>query len=416
MTVKFPYLYEHQQDVFAAIKEDNGRGRVYVLKAPRQKGKSILAIVAVLYYAFQNGDSIGVFIEPTLGQCRRVYKQMVRALGGESGGLIKSSNGTLLEIELVNGAQIVLKSAEQREALRGLTVKNSILILDECAFIEDDIIQTLLPIVDAHRCPILAISTPLFESGFFYEKYVEGLEDRDFVKSFDWGCDSKYDFSALLSPEKLEYYRQTLPPLKFRSEYLGLFLTDKSFVFGDFSLRFGVSNKPPVFAGLDFATGSNEKDDYTCIVFMDEDRKVVDIRFWKVVDPLDMIDQIAAIVNSMPTLKVLHFEKNSIGAVYYSALKRTVKNKAILREFITSNESKRRIIEQLIEAFARGLITIPNDERLTRQLQGYAIEKLKNGGYTYNAMSGFNDDAVMALAMCYDVAMRPAGRFHIGFA
>ena len=195
-----------------------------------------------------------------------------------------------------------------------------------------------------------------------------------------------------------------------------MFLTDKSFVFGDFSLRFGVSNKPPVFAGLDFATGSNEKDDYTCIVFMDEDRKVVDIRFWKVVDPLDMIDQIAAIVNSMPTLKVLHFEKNSIGAVYYSALKRTVKNKAILREFITYNESKRRIIEQLIEAFARGLITIPNDERLTRQLQGYAIEKLKNGGYTYNAMSGFNDDAVMALAMCYDVAMRPAGRFHIGFA
>lgn len=415
MTIKFPSLYEHQEDVFAAIKEDQGRGKTYVVKSSRQKGKSILAITVALYYAFRNGNSISVIIQPTLGQCRRVFKQMLKAIGGDGGGLVKSANATLLEIELINGAQIIFKSSEQRDALRGLTVKNGILILDECAFLPDDIIEILLPLVDANRCPILAISTPLFESGFFYEKYIEGLTENDFVQSFDWGENSKYDFSALISPAKLEYYRKTLAPLKFRSEYLGEFLTDKSFVFGDFSLRYGVSNKPPVYAGLDFATGNNEKDDYTCLTFMDEDRKVVDIRFWKVVDPLDMIDQIGGIVNTMPTLKVLHLEKNSIGSVYLSALKRVVKNKAILKEFITMNESKRRIIEQLIEAFAKGLITITKDERLIRQLQGYAVEKLKTG-ITYNAMPGFNDDAVISLALAYDAAQKPAGKMKVRFA
>lgn len=413
MKIKFPYLYEHQEVVFNAIKEDNGRGRSYVVKAKRQVGKSILAITALLFFAFQFNDSIGVCVEPTLPQGRRLYKQLLKAVGGDVSPLVKSANATLLEIEFTNGSQIVFKSGEQGEALRGITVKNSILILDEAAYLPDDVIDILLPTVDANKCPILYVSSPMFESGRFYERYIEGLKDDTYVKSFDW---SQYDLSAFLTPEKLEYYRQTLPPLKFRSEYLGEFITDKSFVFGDFTACYGPATKPPVYAGLDWATGKQDKDDYTSLVLMDEDGAVVDIKFWKVYDPMALADNISEILNVTPTLRTVQLEENSIGEVYLSALKRKVKNKSILKPFITTNDSKRRIVEQLISAFGNKTVTIPEDSRLIRQLQGYQIEKLPSGKYTYNAMSGFNDDAVIALSLAYDLTVKPATKPRFGFA
>lgn len=413
INVEFPKLYPWQDVVFSDIKKDNGKGKTYVVKARRQCGKSILAITALLLFAFTNNNSIGTLIEPTLNQSRRVFKQLLNAVGGENSPIIKSSNATLLSIVFTNGSEIVFHSAEQGEALRGMTVKNSILIIDEGAFIEQDIYNILYPITDATRSPILIISTPLFESGEFYEKYKLGLGGSDFVQSYDW---SEYDTSELLPPEKLEYYRQTMVPLKFRSEILGEFIKEGSYVFGDFTKCYGLGTKPPVYGGIDWSTGNNEKDDYTCLVLMDEDREVVDIKLFRVFDPMELVDNLGEVLNAIPTLTAVQLELNSIGAVYFSALKRKVRNKAILREFNTSNDSKRRIIEQLIEGFGQGNLRIPEDARLTKQLQNYAAEKTPGGKLTYNGANNVNDDCVIALALCYDLANKPVAKPRFGFA
>ena len=135
--IEFPKLYLWQQEVFDDVQADEN-GWFYVVKARRQCGKSILAIDLLLYYAFK-GRSIGTCLEPTLAQCRRVYKQIINAVGGTESPLLRSANATLLEIEFVNGSQIIFKSAEQRDALRGITVKRSILVIDEAAFIPKEI-------------------------------------------------------------------------------------------------------------------------------------------------------------------------------------------------------------------------------------------------------------------------------------
>lgn len=412
INIEFPKLFLWQKEVFNAIKKDNKRGLTYVVKARRQCGKSILAITALLYFAFGNNNSIGTVIEPTLSQSRRVFKQLVNALGGDTSPVIKSSNATLLEIEFTNGSQIVFKSAEQGDALRGMTVKNSILIIDESAFIDKEIFEILWPIVDATKSPVLMISTPLFESGEFYEKYILGLKDNGFVKSFDW---SQYDTSELLSPEKLEFYRQTMSPLKFRSEILGEFIKEGSYIFGEINSAIGFSNKPPVYGGIDWATGSNENDDYSCLTLMDEDGAVVDIKFFKVIDPVDLVQQLSNVINTTPTIKSIQIERNSIGSVYLSMLKRKIKA-SLIKEFDTSNESKRRIIEQLVEAFLQGKIRIVNDSRLIKQLQNYAAEKTPGGKITYNGQNGVNDDAVIALALAYDLVSKPMAKPRFGFA
>lgn len=414
INVEFPRLYPWQQEVFNDIINDDGKGLWYITKGRRQCGKSIVVIYALLYFAVKR-KSIGVCVEPTQAQCRRVYKQILNAVGGEDSEIIKGANATLLEIEFINGSQIIFKSAESSDAaLRGMTVRHSIMCLDESAYLKADVFRTLYPVVDAMNCPVLMISTPLFESGEFYERYTMGKNGSDFVRSYDW---AKWDTSALLPPEKLEYYRQTLPPLKFRSEYLGEFITEQSFVFGNFSKNYGYSQKQPTTVGIDWATGNNEKDDYSCLVFLDDDCKMTDIRFFKVVDPMEMVDTIAALINSLPSIRNVTVEQNSIGEVYKSALKRKLTNKAILHTFTTTNDSKRRITEQLIQAFGAETITIMDDERLNEQLQHYEIESTPTGKVTYNAMSGYNDDAVMALAIAYDAATgKKNNKFQFGFA
>lgn len=399
LNVEFPKLFEWQADVFNDIIKDDGKGNFYVCKSKRQVGKSTLAIACLLYFAFKNDRSIGTCIEPTQSQGRRVFKQIVNAVGGTESPLLKSANATLLEIEFTNGSSIIFKSAEQGDALRGMTVKRSLLVIDEGAFIKKDIFEILYPVTDALRCPTLLISTPLFEDGEFYERFMLGLSGDAFTKSYDW---SKYDTSALLSPEKLEYYRRTLSPLRFLSEYLGEFITEKSFVFGDFTKCYGHSSKQPRHAGVDWASGKNEENDYSCIVLMDEDGAEVATRFFKVVDPMDLVDELAAVINATPSLISVTVEDNSLGEVYRSALKRKMNRKNILKSFNTTNDSKRRIIEQLIEAFHQEDIKIIEDARSKEQLQHYQIEQTQGGKITYNAQAGYNDDYCIALALAYD--------------
>lgn len=413
LNVKFPPLYEWQQDVFADIKADEGKGLTYVVKAKRQAGKSILAIVALEYFAFKNEGSIGYLLEPTLSQSRRVFKQMVKSLGGEESPVIKSSNATLLELELFNGSQVIFKSAEQREALRGATVKNSILIIDEGAFIEDDIYFVLDPIVDATKSPVMIISTPLFLSGEFYERYKRGREGNKFVKSYNW---SEYDTSALLDPEKLEYHRENMSPLKFRSEILGEFIEEGSYIFGDIGKCVdskAAANSVPVYAGIDW--GGGDGGNSTVLTLISKDRVVRECLRWKDFDSVDLVDVIAEEITKRG-LKRVQVEKNSIGKTFYDMLKRKVPA-GMLKLFITTNDSKREIIEELIKAFQKGTIKIPDDPTLKKQLQHYAQEKTKTG-YTYNGADGVEDDYVMSLAFAYDLCPKvdkPAGKFEISF-
>lgn len=412
--IQFPPLYEWQQDVFDEIKASEGTSKTLCIKAKRQVGKSILCIVALEYFAFKNAGSIGYLLEPTLAQSRRVFKQMVKSLGGEDSPVIKSSNSTLLEVELFNGSQIIFKSAEQREALRGATVKNSILIIDEGAYIDDDIYFILDPVVDATKSPTLIVSTPLFLSGEFYERYKRGKEGSKFVKSFDW---STYDTSALLDKEKLEYYRENMTPLKFRSEILGEFIEEGSYIFGDIGKcvdNKAAANAEPVFGGIDWGAGDGGNS--TVLTLISRDRVVRECLRWKDFDSVDLVDVIAEEITKRGLTRV-EVEKNSIGKVFYDMLKKKLPA-GMIKLFVTTNDSKREIIEELIKAFQKGTITIPDDPTLRKQLQHYAQEKTKTG-YTYNGADGVEDDYVMSLAFAYDLCPKvdkPKGKFEVSFA
>lgn len=392
MNIVLPKLTDYQKDIYDSVMNDNGRGRTYVVKAKRQCGKSAIACILLIAISLSK-KTTNIIVEPTLNQSRRVFKQITSMMQGSTA--IMKANQSLLSIEFANGSEIMLKSAEQQESLRGMTA-TGIMVIDEGAFIKDEIYEILFPCVDAHRTPLLLISTPLFNDGYFFKCFNDSKNNI----VYDW-CE--YDTSMFLPTEKLNYYRSTMSALKFQSEYLGQFIKDGSYVFGNiYDCIAPPSHNSPVYAGVDWGSGNGG--DYTVMTMLDDKSTICSILSFNNIEPVEQIALLASEINKYPTLKSVAVETNSIGNVYISMLKQALRKPHLLRNFTTTNESKRRIIEQLVTAFANKELYIIDDKELIKELNHYTVMKTSKG-YTYNGLSGYHDDYVMSLAFAYDISI-----------
>jgi len=388
-----PRLETWQDDVYQSVTGQLGSGKRFIVKSSRQKGKTFLLKVLLLDYVFKYPKSINCVIEPISSQCRRVFSELVESL--ENTGLLKSSNASDLVIKFKNGSEINFKSGESKKGVRGLTC-TGLLVLDEAAYLDDDIIQIILPLVNVHKAPILVTSTPCFAEGWFYNQYIKESSN---ILQFDWSSD-KYDFSKYISEEMIEEYRQEYTPQKFKTEILGEFISDSGFVFQNFKdCIVEPADKTPVYAGIDFGTGSSG--DSTFVIFMNQYRQIIDIWSTNTLSPTEQINIIGQMINERPTLKKVLAESNSIGSVYFDAIKAILKNKQIFEKFYTSNESKKEVVEDLIIAFNKHEIGILDHPQLIKQLSYFDIQKTKTG-YTYNnSNNSIHDDAVIALCLAY---------------
>ena len=403
MTLQFPPLEPWQRPVYDDAHEAAGTGDVFVVKSKRQVGKSCLAALLLVEYALTR-KCVSVVVEPKLDQSRRLFKQICGML--RDTGQVRSANSQLLTLEFANGSEILFKSAEQGDALRGFTV-TGLLVIDEAAFIKDEIFEILYPTCDANSAPILVISTPLFRSGEFYRLYERGMSGEAHVRSYDW---SRYDTSKYLSREKLDMYRQTLSALKFRSEYLGEFISEGSYIFGDIASCVRSSSGKPQVAAIDWGAGNGG--DFTVMILMDGEGCVTGIEAFNDLGPVEQVRRIAGICQANPTLRTLCVEMNSIGTIYCDMLRKAVG--VPLRRFTTTNDTKRDIVEGLITAFNRREIGIPDDPELMLELRHYSVEKTARG-YTYNGADGIHDDHVIALALAYDTYKRRRGSASFSF-
>ena len=374
MKLRYPELKPWQQDGYNYIANSPNQGKILVIKAKRQVGKNFLGTAVLLNYCSMG--KINAILEPSLNQCRRVFKQITKALSRS--GLLASCNASTLTIEFKNGAEIMFKSAAQGDNLRGDTI-TGILIIDEAAFIEDDVIETILPTIDANNANLMIISTPLFTSGYFYEEYIsEGLNKL----VLDW---NDYDTSCFLSATKLEEYRRRLSPNKFKSEYLGQFITENGLLFNNLQNCIGeAKNTKEIYIGIDFATGSGS--DYTSIAGINQDGEQVFIKRIKDVPPTKQVEWLADIINSYNVVKILA-EKNSIGAVYIDMLKKKIK--IPITNWTTTNKSKKDLVTALQLALENNQITILGDEKMLDELRKYQAEvNIRTNTVSYNASVG----------------------------
>lgn len=412
--LNLPRLMPWQQEVLNTQNLYYNKSKTFVIKSSRQKGKSFLICIIALVRALQKPNRCVIVVSPTNNQNFRIWKQLKSAIANTR--ICQAANGGLLSFTLCNNSEIIFKSAMQNDALRGFTT-NSCLIVDEAAFIDDSTWEIILPFISKWRAELFLFSTPLFREGLFYKLYNEGMKGSEDVFSFDWSDNTKYDFSEFITEKQINQYKSMYSPLKFTTEILGEFVSENSFVFGNFMECVkdyaDLENEIPFYAGLDFATGVGG--DSTVLTVMNDKGDVIDIWATNSLNTNDQIEKLAEYINERPTFKHILVESNSIGKVFYDALVARLNHKSIIKGFNTSNKSKRDIIEKLITNFQNKRISIPNNNELHKQLSSFVVKKIASG-YSYeNSSSVIHDDYVMSLALCnWSKSSINAGSF--GFA
>lgn len=412
--------YPHQRAVHDAMKDAFHSGRIFVVKSKRQVGKTTMAENILLKVAIEHNRTLSCLVEPTLDQARRVYKEMVKAI--DETPVIKRKNDSLLELELINGSTIIFKSAEQRDNLRGFTV-TGILVVDECAFIQDDIFDILQPTTDVHSAPILLISTPKLKQGFFYRYYSAGLAgDNPNIVSIDF---NQFDTSFLLPKDKLEQYRTMMPKAQFTTEYLGNFLDSDSILFSNINECVSTPTQGwnELYVGIDWGSGAGG--DYTSVCGFNERKEMVFIDYFNDKSTFEQARYIADLLalNGGKVKNVLA-ESNSIGTPMIALLKDELdkRNKRdishLVTPFVTTNSEKVRLVNQLQVALEQKAVTLLDDRGLLVQLSAYeATYNSKTNNVSYNAPQGLHDDNCISTMLALDALEggRRTGVYTLGF-
>lgn len=396
-------LYPHQKAAADAICWQKGTNKTVVIKSHRQSGKSYLCEQILLHYAINYAKTESAMISPTLNQSRNIFKEIINAI--YESGIVTKKNEQLLEIELINGSRIFFRSAEMGDALRGYHV-NGILILDEASFLNDDVAQLVLPWRQVAKAPMLVVSTPKLKTGLFFQYYTMGIQKEDGIETIDW---NDFDTSELLSEEQIKAYQKVLPANQFKAEILGEFLDMDGMVFTNIQENIGTP-KPytKLYVGIDFGTGKGE--DYTSITMFNEHKEMVFIDYFNDLGTFPQIERLKKdLLQYEDKIVGIQAENNSIGEPLTALLVKTLKEEGHIllankiKPFVTTNDSKARIVSQVQVGLERNEIKLLDDKMLISQLGCYeATYNIKTGKISYNGAQNTHDDTVMSTMIAYD--------------
>lgn len=195
----------------------NSSARFKVLACGRRVGKSNFAIKKTLAEGLKAppGSAV-VYVAPTQSQCRQIAWDALLEQGRE---VIKSAHVNSMDITLITGVKIHLRSAENPDTLRGL--KLHFAVIDEAAFIKDDNLwsRILRPALSDLKGGALLISSPSGRN-WFYDLYRLGLSGND----PEWTSFHYTTFdNPTIDPKEIEAAKKSLSSFSFKAEFLASF-------------------------------------------------------------------------------------------------------------------------------------------------------------------------------------------------
>ena len=159
----------------------HGEEKFHIATIGRQWGKSMMGMNLALYWMLNNGPCKVLWVSPVYSQTSKVHKELYSAIAGS--GIVKNNNFSDNRIELKNGSEIVFRSAERYDNIRGMTMDYG--IVDEAAFMKDDAWrEAIRPVFAVKGKKVLFISTPKGKN-WFYELFQLGKSpDNKRYKSY----------------------------------------------------------------------------------------------------------------------------------------------------------------------------------------------------------------------------------------
>lgn len=383
-------LFERQQQIANSITTSDKM--YHILATSRQFGKSYLCKQLLLYFAINNKEWQCCYVSMTYAQANKVFKEILNGIS--SSGIIRSYNRKENSIILINGSEIYFKSYQNADAIRGYSF--DLLIVDEASYIkEEDWNACFRPTLNVRGKKCILASTPRGKN-FFFNLYQLGQQsDNKHYASYSatWR-DNPYS-----NVEEIQAAKDVLPEKIYLSEYECKFVDGAMSVFANYTDCIGLKLATgQVVAGIDVGRSN----DYTVLTIMNG-CNVVYIGRWNN-DSWENITKNIIVELKRYKPVTCTVEVNGIGDVFYEDLSKALKEAGIrvnLLPFVTTNQSKTLIIEQLISDFQKKNISIPNDKDLLFELENFeaSFSKLSRC-IKYEARSGLHDDCVISLAIC----------------
>jgi phage FluMu gp28-like protein len=383
-----------QKEIINACLDDNIK--YIIANCGRQVGKSFLGMNILLKWILEDNNSIGMWVAPIFAQSKKVFQELALSLANS--GLTKSVNKSDLTITFINGSIIYFRSAEREDNLRGNTL--TYLVIDEAAYIKNNVwSEVLRATILVKGKKVLFLSTPKGRN-WFYEMAMRG--DSEDYPQYKTIKASSFD-SPYISEEELVDAKNSLPDGIYRQEILAEFLDDGGEVFSSLEISSVLTAYPPLvsnekyYAGLDVGRAN----DYTVLTILNSKGDVVYIyrerqNSWNVI-----VSEVVKILRTYNTRCVI--EINGVGDPVYEQIKKQYPN---VEPFVTTNDSKQNIIEELIMTMNENKIKLPSKDLnpdLYKELSVFTYEySPKTRRVKYGAPNGFHDDMVMSLAMAND--------------
>ena len=387
-TIKGFKPHNKQKTILEGVLKSESK--FHIVSVGRQFGKSLLGLNLALYWGFNEAPCKILWVSPVYSQANKVQKELYKAVNPS--GLIKNCNFSENYIELQNGTEIIFRSAERYDNIRGYTFDYG--ILDEAAFMKGEAyFEAIRPTLAVKGKKVLFLSTPKGKN-WFYDLYNLGLTDDN--KNYKSYKGSSYD-TPYISEEEINDAKRTLPEGVFRQEFMAEFLDGGGEVFSNINKntfdKF-TSKEGKVFCGIDLG----RLEDYTVATFMDSQGKVIDVYRKNQTDWGTLVNDLVTKLKEHDAVGLI--EVNSIGDVIYEQIKKKYRN---IHPFVTNNKTKQEIIEGLILDFNEGNIHIPS-----RDLFSPLYDELEYFTYDYNPKTrsikyghptGLHDDCVISLAL-----------------
>lgn len=191
-----------------------------LLNCSRQSGKSLMAALIGVRTALVEDGSLILLLSPTQRQsgelfkkCLTVYRELGRPVPGDS--------ETALTVTLGNGSRIVSLPGKEG-TVRGYSGVD-LLVIDESAFVPNDLYVSVRPMLAVSEGRLVALSTPHGTRGWWYEAW---------RSTEPW---ERYEVPATecprISPAFLAEEKRELGEWWFKQEYLCEFLDAQSAAF-----------------------------------------------------------------------------------------------------------------------------------------------------------------------------------------
>ena len=179
-----------------------------LLVVHRQGGKSSAAAVAAVHAALFEPGALVLVVSPSQRQSSELFRTML-TLYRSMGRPVPAEAENALSIALENGSRVVALPADP-VTIRGYAACR-LLVIDEGAYVSDDTMAAVRPMLAVSHGRMLAMSTPYGRRGWFYEA----------SKSNEWRVTTvRADECPRITPEFLEAERRALGEWRYRQEFL----------------------------------------------------------------------------------------------------------------------------------------------------------------------------------------------------